>query len=265
MEIDKVRSAVVATIESIAPGTDVQRIRPDLPLHGQVDLDSMDWLNVIVELRDRLSVEIPEADYARLSTVDSMVAYLASRGAAQPAAAPRAIAAPAAALPSKSLVVNGTAVTIRPICPAAVPLAAEFIRHLSSSTRYNRFMLTLRELSPAKLKYFTDVDQVSHVALVATVDRDGVPVEVGVVRYFVDPAGTGCEFAIAVDDAWQGCGLAGILMHALMDVARSRGLATMEGIVLATNTRMLKFTRQLGFSLKRDPEDLETIHVMRSL
>ncbi len=87
----------------------------------------------------------------------------------------------------------------------------------------------------------------------------------GVVRYIVDPAGTGCEFAIAVDDAWHGSGLAGILMHDLMDIARSRGLATMEGIVLATNSRMLRFTRQLGFRQERDPEALDTVRVVRSL
>jgi len=88
---------------------------------------------------------------------------------------------------------------------------------------------------------------------------------VGVVRYIVDPAGTGCEFAIAVDDAWHGSGLAGILMHDLIDIARARGLATMEGIVLATNAAMLRFTRQLGFRQQRDPEDPDTVHVVRRL
>jgi hypothetical protein len=50
-----------------------------------------------------------------------------------------------------------------------------------------------------------------------------------------------------------------------MDVARSRGLATMEGIVLATNSRMLKFTRQLGFRQERDPEARDTVRIVRSI
>jgi acetyltransferase len=54
-------------------------------------------------------------------------------------------------------------------------------------------------------------------------------------------------------------------MHALMDIARSRGLTMMEGFVLATNVRMLKFARQLGFSQVRNPEDRDTVHVVRSL
>jgi acetyltransferase len=144
-------------------------------------------------------------------------------------------------------------------------LEAEFVRHLSGDARYKRFMATMRELSDAKLRYLTDVDQVRHVALVATADVGGRQVELGVARYIVDPVGTGCEFAIAVDDAWQGSGLAGMLMHALMGVARARGLASMEGVVLAANSRMLNFTRQLGFGVERDPQDRQTLRVVRAL
>ena len=54
MEEDVIRRAVQATIESIAPEVDMQRVRPDRPLREQIDLDSMDWLNVIADLHDRL-------------------------------------------------------------------------------------------------------------------------------------------------------------------------------------------------------------------
>jgi acyl carrier protein len=263
VNVDGIRKAVQAMIETIAPGTDVQRIRPDRPLREQIALDSMDWLNVVVDLHERLSIEIPESDYGRLATLDSMVAYLASRQDERKGERPRPMAP--APLPCATCLVNGTPVAVRPMRADDSPLEADFVRHLSRDARYERFMLTLNELSQAKLKYLTDVDQVRHVALVATVDRGGQQVLVGVVRYIVDPAGTGCEFAIAVDDAWHGSGLAGILMQDLMGIARSRGLATMEGIVLATNARMLRFTRQLGFRQQRDPEDLDTVRVVRSL
>jgi acetyltransferase len=265
MEFEDIRTAVRATIKSIAPDADVQQIRPDRPLRQQIELDSMDWLNVIADLRDRLSIEIPESDYGRLTTMDSIVAYVASRGAQQPGESLRAMAAAPAQLPCTHHLVNGTPVAVRPMRPDDMPLEADFARHLSKETRYDRFMVTLSELSSAKLKYLTDVDQVRHVALVATADRAGQQILVGVVRYIVDPVGTGCEFAVVVDDAWQRSGLAGILMHALMDVARSRGLTRMEGIVLARNTRMLKFMRQLGFSRQRDPDACDTIRVVRSL
>gem|GEM_PF-101448 len=82
MEIEEIRRAVQVTIESIAPETDVQRLRPGQPLRQPLELDSMDWLNVIASLHDGLSIEIPESDYGRLATLDSIVTYVASRQAA---------------------------------------------------------------------------------------------------------------------------------------------------------------------------------------
>jgi acetyltransferase len=262
MQTEDIRRAVRATIEAIAPEADFQGLQPGRPLREQIDLDSMDWLNVVAALHEKLAIDIPESDYGRLATLDSMLAYLASR---QPE--PRAAPAGAAPAPPSgtSHWINGTAVRIRPMRRDDMPMEADFVRQLSSETRYKRFMLTLRELSPAKLKYLTDVDQVRHVALVATVEGREREVEVGVARYIVDAAGTGCEFAIAVDDAWQGTGVAGVLMKALIDAARRRGLSTMEGIVLRSNTRMLRFSRQLGFEARPDPEDRQTVLVVRAL
>lgn len=255
------REAVLATIAAVAPEADIQGLRHDRPLREQIDLDSIDWLNVVAGLCERLGIEIPDADYGRLATVDAIVEYLAAGRAP-----PRRLRAQAAAEPPTTRhIVAGTTVTVRPLRATDMPLEADFVQHLSMESRYKRFMVTVRELPESKLKYLTDVDQVRHVALAATVERNGREALVGVARYVVDASGTGCEFAIAVDDGWQGTGLAGILMHALIDVARARGLATIEGSVLATNARMLKFMRQLGFTLQHDPADRDTVRVVRAL
>lgn len=265
MDNPEIRNAVMAAIASIAPEAAERPPEPGRPLRGQLELDSLDWLNVVAALHERLGVDIPESDYDRLTTLDGIVAYVEARRR-EPASGPTPrVVSPAAPLPDASHAVDGRRVRIRPMRPEDRDLEAEFVRHLSGDARYKRFMATMRELSDAKLRYLTDVDQVRHVALVATADIDGRQVEVGVARYIVDPVGTGCEFAIAVDDAWQRSGLAGLLMHALMGVARSRGLASMEGIVLAANYRMLHFTRQLGFRIERDPEDMQTLRVIRAL
>jgi acetyltransferase len=261
----ELRSAVLAALASIAPDIDVQSLRPDQPLREQLDLDSMDWLNVVTALHDRLAIDIPESDYDKVATLDGIVAYLGAARRRHPPHALRATAPAPDDLPCERHEINGTAVTIRPIRHDDTPLEADFVRHLSDDARYMRFMSTIRELPPGKLKYLVDVDHVRHVALVAVADIDGKPVEVGVVRYIVDPAGTGCEFSVAIDDAWHHTGLAGILMAALMDVARKRGLARMEGIVLAINASMLRFARQLGFTLEHDPEDRTTMRVVREL
>src|SRR5690606_10446931 len=91
----------------------------------------------------------------------------------------------------------------------------DFVRRLSKESRYKRFMGTLKELSPGKLKYFTEIDYDKHLALVAIIDQGGEELEIGVARYVVAPGGEQCEFAIAIDDAWQGSGVAGILMLSL--------------------------------------------------
>ncbi len=263
MQREEIREVVLAALASIAPEADARSLRADQPLRQQVELDSMDWLNVLAALHERLSIDIPESAHGRLATLDSIVSYLESRQA--DAATLAAPAAAAAELSSRRHIVDGTTVTVRPIRAADLPLEADFVRRLSTEARYKRFLVTVSELSDAKLHYFTEVDQVGHVALAATTERNGQEAIVGVARYIVEPAAGGCEFAIAVDDAWQGSGLAGILMQTLIDVARARGVATMQGTVLATNTRMLKFTRQLGFSQQRDPDERDTVRVVRAL
>ena len=84
-------------------------------------------------------------------------------------------------------------------------------------------------------------------------------------RYVAEPSGDDCEFAIAIDDAWQGSGVAGILMLSLIDAARARGMKTMEAFILSANDKMIKFARQLGFTVRRDPDDPGMMHAVRPL
>lgn len=79
MSADEIRAVVMATLKSIAPEVEAGELRGDRPLRNQVDLDSMDWLNFLLGLNRKLGVEIPEADYRKLVTLDDVVAYLGSR------------------------------------------------------------------------------------------------------------------------------------------------------------------------------------------
>jgi acyl carrier protein len=79
MNADEIRKVALAELKRIAPELeDVQRAKP---LRDQVDLDSMDWLNFLVALNERLKIEIPEADYRKLGTLDQIVDYLAKKSA----------------------------------------------------------------------------------------------------------------------------------------------------------------------------------------
>lgn len=81
MNAEEIRAGVLAAIRAIAPEIAEGDIAPGRLLREQVDLDSMDWLNVILGLHQRFGVDIPEADYARLTSLDTIVAYLGARTA----------------------------------------------------------------------------------------------------------------------------------------------------------------------------------------
>jgi acyl carrier protein len=79
MTQDELRKVVLATLLSIAPEVEADELRADKPLRNQVDLDSMDWLNFLLGLHEKLAVDIPEADYAKLVTLNDVLAYLGAR------------------------------------------------------------------------------------------------------------------------------------------------------------------------------------------
>jgi acyl carrier protein len=81
MTPDEIMADVFAALARIAPEARRKSIRGDAPLRDQLDLDSMDFLNLLVALHKRTGVEIPEADYARIATIDQLVAYIAQRQA----------------------------------------------------------------------------------------------------------------------------------------------------------------------------------------
>ncbi len=76
MEEKELRAVVIATLKTIAPEVEEGDLRPDRPLRNQVDLDSMDWLNFLIGLHEKLKVDIPEADYAKLVTLGDVLDYL---------------------------------------------------------------------------------------------------------------------------------------------------------------------------------------------
>ena len=79
MNDEALRDTCLAILQSIAPEVEPGDIRSDRALRTQVDLDSMDWLNFLVAVHEKLQVEIPEADYAKLVTMDDVVAYVSAR------------------------------------------------------------------------------------------------------------------------------------------------------------------------------------------
>jgi acyl carrier protein len=79
MNRDELRSAIVEALTGIAPEIDPAAIEPAKLLREQVDLDSADWLNFLVALHAKLGIDIPDADVAKLTTLDKLVDYCSAR------------------------------------------------------------------------------------------------------------------------------------------------------------------------------------------
>lgn len=81
MTNDEIRDAVLDIIQDVAGLDDKPAVDGGQPLRDQLDLDSMDFLDIVMELRKRHKIEVPEADYPKLATLDSTVAYISGRQA----------------------------------------------------------------------------------------------------------------------------------------------------------------------------------------
>jgi acyl carrier protein len=73
----EIRQAFLEELIKIAPDIDAASVGPDDHLQNDLEIDSMDFLNLIAALHKRLGVDIPEADYPRIATLRLAVAYLA--------------------------------------------------------------------------------------------------------------------------------------------------------------------------------------------
>jgi acetyltransferase len=149
---------------------------------------------------------------------------------------------------------DGTPVTIRPIRAADAALELTFLAGLSQHTRYQR-VLSARRLLPGELRRLTRIDYRRDMALIATIEVDGVEAMLGVARYVRQADGRSAEFAIVVGDAWQGRGLGEKLLRSLLGAAAGHDLQSLTGMTLSMNQPMLTLARKLGFTPRRDRDD----------
>jgi len=72
----EIKEVILDILENIAPDEDLSKLKEDVPLREQLQLDSMDFLDIVMELRKRYRVQIPEDDYIELASMQSTVRYL---------------------------------------------------------------------------------------------------------------------------------------------------------------------------------------------
>ena len=76
MTYEDIKTIIKDIISEIAPDEDLSNIQPAVALRDQLELDSMDFLDIVMELRKQHNIEVPEGDYPKLASLDSCAEYL---------------------------------------------------------------------------------------------------------------------------------------------------------------------------------------------
>lgn len=158
---------------------------------------------------------------------------------------------------------DGREVEIRALQPRDRDGLAAAVGRMSDASVYRRFFSSRRHFTEREIEFFTNVDFVNHVALVAVVREDGQPLIVASGRYVVTDPGT-AEVAFAVDDPHQGQGIGSLLTKHLAVIARRAGLTRLVAEVLPGNTAMLKVFERSGLRASTS-RDRDEVHVVLDL
>ena len=158
---------------------------------------------------------------------------------------------------------GGVRVTVRAACPNDATRVQDYVRGLSSSSRYDRFQGPVNELSPAELARIGGGDD-QHATLIAETKIGGARVMIGEARYAVSDGAT-FELALSVAEDWRGRGLGTLLMDHLECRARKLGATTMVGDVLRSNAAMRTLARKSGFGLAGVPADARLVRIVKDI
>lgn len=150
---------------------------------------------------------------------------------------------------------DGRTIIIRALHADDKELWKEVWQHMSPTSLYFRFFTPKRTYTEQEVKYFTELDFVNHVALIAIIpdDSDGTPTAVA--RYIRQACGKSAEVAVAVEDEFHGLGIGTLLLKHLAELAREQGIEEFTGAVLADNRKMLEVFENLGLPMKTEMKD----------
>lgn len=146
---------------------------------------------------------------------------------------------------------NGRQINVRFLTATDGELLVDLVQRLSPNTRYLRFLVAIDEVpveaATKKLPAFLAVDGVNSVALLASIEEDGVETAIGVARFNRLSGGDAAEVAVVMRDDWQRQGIGQVLMRQLTEVARQLGIKRFCAVVLATNRGAHNLIVGLGY------------------
>jgi GNAT superfamily N-acetyltransferase len=148
---------------------------------------------------------------------------------------------------------DGRRVEIRALRPGDRAGLLAAVGRVAAPSLYRRFLGAKREFTEAEVDFFSNVDFINHVALVAVMAEDGREMIVGGARYIVGQPGQ-AEVAFTVVDDYQGLGIGAALMAHLAAIAGAAGIRELIAEVLSDNAPMLAVFKKSGFPLSTKRE-----------
>lgn len=161
---------------------------------------------------------------------------------------------------------DGTAVRVRAVRPEDKDRFVAAFRNLEKESVYTRFFYNKRELTPEDLKWATEVNFETEVALAVTIGEGEREVVIGVGRFSVIEGARprSAEVAFTVEEDYHNQGMAGLLLRHLAGIAVQLGIGRFEAEVLTRNRGMLKVFEKSGLPMKTSPQG-EVVHVTLQL
>ena len=154
---------------------------------------------------------------------------------------------------------SGQRLTLRFVEPRDADTLQAYVRGLSISSRYRRFLGAASELPPGLLEDFTHAGEDDRFSVIATASIDGAERIVAEARYALDADRASVEFGVSVDDRWQGHGIGAALLKNLECRAVALGATRLFGDALRSNEVMIALARKAGFALVHSPGDWKLV------
>jgi GNAT superfamily N-acetyltransferase len=160
---------------------------------------------------------------------------------------------------------GGEPVTVRAIRPQDADRLQAYVRNLSISTRRNRFLGAVNELTPTELERLTHMSGPGELALIAFAGAGSETAMIAETVQVMAPETRRCEIALSVTDAWQRRGLGTLLLSTMERQARLRGARCLVGEVLRTNDAMKGLARKAGFAIRGPLADALLVEIVKDL
>jgi acetyltransferase len=161
---------------------------------------------------------------------------------------------------------DGRVLLLRPVTPEDEPAVRDTFGRLSAEDLRFRFFAPVKFVDHVTAARFTQIDYDRQMVLVLTEKGIPGPTDIhGIVHLVEEPDRARAEFAIVISPDFTGRGLGTYLMRRIVSYARDRGIGEVWGSVLPENKRMLDICRALGFAVRRDSDDPQTVRVSLSL